>query len=147
MCNCADGFVHGLAIPFARISGIEAEGLPDGIWAFAWKAARSRISDPTAIALVVNPPLERTQDQLHIHLVRLRPKARSSFPEGSTVMVSSLDQVWSVAKTIAARLKLDNYGLLVAKALQGDGFTVVVQEFIGHDSPESQYTENRCTGS
>src|SRR5262245_47924245 len=34
MCDCPAGFVHGLAVPFAHIAGIESESLPEGIWEF-----------------------------------------------------------------------------------------------------------------
>lgn len=146
MCNCTGGFVHGLAIPSTRITGIEADDLPEGIWTFAWDAARTHIKDEESIALVVNPPLGRTQNQLHIHLVRLRPGARQRFA-GVTVTVPHLDQVWSVAKTLASRLKLENYGLLVAKALRKDGFTVLVQGFTGNNSPENEYVQDHCARS
>ena len=40
MCGCPEGFVHGLALPRAHITGIEDKVLPDGIWKFAWDAAK-----------------------------------------------------------------------------------------------------------
>src|SRR5262245_55323697 len=94
MCGCPEGFVHGLALPRARVFGIEDERRPSGIWPFAWAAATSRIAEPTSIALVVNPPDERTQDQLHVHLVRLAPDARRRLAARSPGRTAALDPVW-----------------------------------------------------
>ena len=77
MCGCPAGFVHGLAMPRYPVRGPEDPRRPEALWRFAWDVARSRISDEREIALLINPPALRTQDQLHIHLVRLLPDARA----------------------------------------------------------------------
>jgi CDP-diacylglycerol pyrophosphatase len=82
MCGCDPGFVHGLVIPRARIKGIEDQRRPNDIWGIAWATARKRIADDDAIALVVNPAGSRSQDQFHIHIVRLR-KQCSRIPRWS----------------------------------------------------------------
>ena len=45
------GFVHGLALPRFRVTGVEDRARPPGIWAFAWTVARARIGDEREIAL------------------------------------------------------------------------------------------------
>jgi CDP-diacylglycerol pyrophosphatase len=145
MCNCPNGFVHGLAMPFARITGIEADNLQEGIWQFAWDAAHTRISDEDTIALVVNPPAQRTQDQLHIHLVRRRAGACESFQAGATVSVPNLDHVWKIAKTRAHDRGFTNYGLLVTRC-SPQGFTVLIEEVAANATtgPENRYAQGDC---
>lgn len=142
MCNCPATFVHGLALPFARLAGTEAKDLPEGIWPFAWEAARARIAEESAIALVVNPPSQRTQDQLHIHLVRLRAGARKSIAARSAVTVPSLDAVWETANKIAAERRLKDYGVVVTSAGNGT-FALLVSDFVGAP-PEMTFTQYRC---
>ena len=145
MCNCPEGFVHGLVMPFARIAGIEADNLPEGIWAFAWNAAHMKIEDENTIALVVNPPAQRTQDQLHIHLVRRREGACERFAADDTAQVSNLDHVWEIAKMRATERHIMNYGILVTKCSK-DAFTVLVEgePESGNTTPEKQYTQHDC---
>ena len=76
----------------------------------------NRIADEQQIALVVNPPgLERTQDQLHVHLVRLGPGARARLAADSPARTPDLDQVWDVAARHAAARGLATYGVLVMR--------------------------------
>jgi CDP-diacylglycerol pyrophosphatase len=142
MCSCPADFVHGLALPRARIRGIDASPLPDGIWAFAWAAAQEKIADASTIALVVNSARGRTQDQLHVHLVRLRDDARRNFSARAT-SVAGLDEVWRAASRLAANPPaLEDYNVLVASDLKG-GFAVLVD---GNDktSMERAYTLRIC---
>lgn len=141
MCSCPAGFVHGLALPRARVKGIEASPLPHGIWAFAWTVAQGKIADDSTIALVVNSARGRTQDQLHVHLVRLRDDARRNFA-GRMAPVLRLDDVWSAASRLAANQPpLKDYNVLVASNLKG-GFEVLVE---GNDkSLERTYTQRTC---
>ncbi|WP_168206059.1 CDP-diacylglycerol diphosphatase [Geobacter sp. FeAm09] len=139
MCGCPEGFVHGLAIPRARITGVEDPRRPDGIWAFAWEAARRRMGDDPAIALAVNPQGQRGQDQLHVHLLRLHGDAGKLIAQRTTTRVQSLDQVWKVAAQRAAVEGLTDYGVLVAPHREG-GFMVLV----ARESPEKLYTDARC---
>jgi CDP-diacylglycerol pyrophosphatase len=141
MCSCPAGFVHGLALPRARIPGIEASPLPDGIWAFAWSVAQGKIGDDSSIALVVNSVRWRTQDQLHVHLVRLREDARRNF-SGRMATVRRLDEVWSaVAKLAANPPALQDYNVLVASN-PGGGFGVLVETI--DKSLERVYTQRAC---
>jgi CDP-diacylglycerol pyrophosphatase len=139
MCDCPPAFVHGLVIPRARVTGVEDPRRPAGIWQFAWTVARERIGDEAAIALVVNPAHDRSQDQLHVHLVRLRHDARPRLAARALARSANLDEVWSLAQQNAAAAKLKDYGVLVAAHPEG-GFLVLVQA----DSPEDAYTEARC---
>src|SRR5215468_774727 len=49
MCGCPRGFVAGLALPRARVSGIEDPHRPEAIWPFAWDVARAHIADELEI--------------------------------------------------------------------------------------------------
>jgi CDP-diacylglycerol pyrophosphatase len=140
MCGCqTPGFVHGLALPRFRVTGVEDPARPPGIWAFAWGVARARIADEGEIALVVNPPgLERAQDQLHLHLVRLAPGARARIAALSPGQTERLDQVWELASRHAGGRK--EYGVLVARNDAGPGFVVVSDP----RSPEDQFTTAVC---
>jgi len=139
MCGCLKEFVHGLAIPRTRVTGVEDPRRPEGIWEFAWHEACRRIPDETAIALAVNPISWRSQNQLHVHIVRLRSDARKDFEHASVTRVERLDRVWAVAATTAKVAGWRDYGVLVAKDPSG-GFLVVVEK----GSPEGDFTENHC---
>ena len=141
MCSCPAGFVHGLAIPRIKLRGIEAAPLPNGIWAFAWAVARRKIADDATIALVVNSARGRSQDQLHVHLVRLLDDARRNF-SGRIKSVPRLDDVWSATRQLAAEQPpLEDYNVLVASNLRG-GFEVVVAS--NDKSLERTYTHRTC---
>jgi CDP-diacylglycerol pyrophosphatase len=142
MCSCPAGFVHGLALPRKRIRGIGASPLPDGIWAFAWAVAQRKIDDASTIALVVNSARGRTQDQLHVHLVRLVDDARRNFSARQTP-VTGLDEVWRAASQLAANPPaLEDYNVLVTSDLHG-GFEVLVEG--SHKmSLERAYTQRVC---
>lgn len=141
MCSCPAGFVHGLAIPRTKIKGIEAFPLPHGIWAFAWAVAQRKIGDESTIALVVNSARGRTQDQLHVHLVRLREDARQNFA-GRMASVPRLDDVWNAVSQLAANQPpLKDYNVLVASKLEG-GFEVLVEN--NDRSLERTYTQRAC---
>jgi CDP-diacylglycerol pyrophosphatase len=136
MCDCPKGFVHGLVIPRSRVTGVEDPLRPDSVWQFAWDTATKRLKEQE-IALLVNPKLDRSQDQLHVHMVRVRKDVLPSLLQSSRV--DSLDKVWSAAARKAAELDWKDYGVLVTKG--GDtGYLVVVE----HGSPEDKYTHARC---
>jgi CDP-diacylglycerol pyrophosphatase len=138
MCGCPADFVHGLAIPRTRVTGVEDPGRPDGIWAFAWEAGRKRIGDEAALALAVNPPGRRSQDQLHVHIVRLLPDARARLANAVAVRVTSLNEVWRAAARGAEAAGIKDYGVLVVR--EPEGYLVRVEE----GSPEKMYTRARC---
>jgi CDP-diacylglycerol pyrophosphatase len=139
MCGCGKNFVHGLAMPRSPVTGVEDPRRPEGIWNFAWMVAKKRIGKESDIALVVNPARRRTQDQLHVHIVKLLPNARRRFTGAASVRVPSLSAVWREAAHTAARAGLKDYGVLVAKLPEGD-FLVIVEE----KSPEKMYTQGEC---
>ncbi|NTW66246.1 MAG: hypothetical protein HGB21_08080 [Nitrospirae bacterium] len=139
MCGCAPGFVHGLVIPRARIWGVEDPQRPDDIWRIAWAMARKRIAEEDAIALVANPPGSRSQDQLHVHIVRLRSDVRGFLDGARSGRVQNLDEVWSAAAKKATAAKLQDYGVLVTRH-RDSGFLVLVDA----GSPEKLYTSWEC---
>ena len=138
MCGCPADFVHGLALPTYPVRGVEDPLRPEGIWQFAWDAATRRI-EPESVALVVNPRLFRSQNQLHVHLLRLAPGARARLEKEVPAYASSLDNIWAIAASAAAAKGLTDYGVLVRQRQPG-GFWVVVTAF----SPESAFTQWRC---
>ena len=139
MCGCERGFVHGLAIPRGKVTGVEDPKRPDGIWDFAWGVAREHIGEESAIALAVNPPGGRSQDQLHVHIVRLQPDARNRFSDARSTRVGSLGGAWKAAADKASLAGLEDYGVLVVREPEGD-FLVMVDE----SSPEKAYTLWKC---
>ena len=139
MCGCPEDFVHGLAIPLHRITGVEDPLRPDGIWEFAWTLAKNRIDAQTSIALAVNPPARRSQDQLHVHIVRLRTDARLKLARKKSAHICCLEGVWEKAAELASDEGLNVYGVLVFRA-PGKGYMVIVDK----NSPEELYTEEKC---
>ena len=140
MCDCpAEGFVHGLVLPLARVTGVEDPRRPDGIWSFAWGVACDRVGDDSSTALVVNPAGMRDQDQLHVHIIRLQKDARKGFAAGQVTCVQKLAEVWSAASRVAAVAGFADYGVLVARRPEG-GFTVLVDPI----SPEKKYGIALC---
>ena len=137
MCGCPEGFVHGLALPRNRVTGAEDPGRPEGIWEYAWAAAARRMPE-NEIALAVNPKNRRSQDQLHLHLVRVRRESLPADPR-RTARVDALGAVWNVAAGKAAELAWRDYGILVVKGPE-TGYLVVVDD----GSPEYDFTLAEC---
>jgi CDP-diacylglycerol pyrophosphatase len=148
MCGCPPGFVSGLAMPVTRVSGIEDPRRPEGIWPFAWEAARARIPDERAIGLVLNPPDARTQNQMHVHLLRLRAEVRpwldGEAPAPPGVQVIPVQDLGAVFAAVQARVGADHMrdtGVLVARGRRG-GWRAVLTD---RTSPQA-FTLNRCAG-
>ena len=133
MCGCPAEFIHGLAMPREVITGVE-----DLNWQFAWDIATERI-ELDSIALVVNPKSQRTQNQLHIHLVRLDENARTHLSQYLPVQVNNLESIWATAANAARAKGLDDYGVLVAQS-SSSGYMVVVTP----NSPEAAFTIWKC---
>jgi len=138
MCGCSADFVHGLAIPRDIVTGVEDSNRQEGIWEFAWGVAIERI-EADSIALVVNPKSQRTQNQLHIHLVRLDKNARILFAQYLPVYVDNLKHIWSIAERDARAKGMNEYGVLVAQSSTGKYMVVVTA-----NSPESAFTQWSC---
>ena len=138
MCDCPVEFIHGLAMPRGVVTGVEDPNREEGIWQFAWDVGIERI-EAESLALVVNPRSQRTQNQLHVHILRLDQNARIQFKQDAVAYVDNLESVWLVAEKIAKTKDLSDYGVLVSKALDGK-FLVLVSA----DSPESAFTNWSC---
>lgn len=139
MCGCPEGFVHGLALPRLEVTGVEDPRRPNGLWPFAWEAARRRISEESEIALAVNPPGNRTQDQLHVHLVRLSADARARVTALEPVRVERLEDTWMAVAANAWRRRIASYGVIVIHSADG-GWLVAADA----TSPEADFTIARC---
>jgi CDP-diacylglycerol pyrophosphatase len=138
MCGCPAEFVHGLAMPRKVVTGVEDPNREEGIWQFAWDVAMQRI-EPQSIALAINPKSQRTQNQLHIHLVRLDKNARTHLSQHLPVQVNNLESIWATAANAARAKGLDDYGVLVAQS-SSSGYMVVVTP----NSPEAAFTIWKC---
>ena len=138
MCACPSEFVHGLALPRYPVTGVEDPKRPAGIWKFAWDVAISRM-EPQSIALVVNPQFRRSQNQLHVHLLRLKIEAQIISNNYLAGYVDQLEEVWHVAEKGARKQGLGDYGVLVKKA-DGGKFAV----YISSESPEGLFTQATC---
>jgi CDP-diacylglycerol pyrophosphatase len=146
MCGCPPGFVAGLALPRARVTGIEDPRRPEGIWPFAWQVARTRIHDERQIALAINPKDARSQNQMHVHLLRLRPETRAwldasdGAPSAGTTVVSlsTLDAVFAAAEARVGAAGMADTGILVARARSG------WRAVLTHRSSPQAFTVNGC---
>jgi CDP-diacylglycerol pyrophosphatase len=94
-----DGIAQFLLIPTARVGGIEdpkilEESAPN-YWDAAWRARyfvedRVQAALPRdAVALAINSPFGRTQDQLHIHIDCINPDVRK-------ILAANLDKIGGV---------------------------------------------------
>ena len=138
MCGCRPGFVHGLVLPRAPVRGVEDTARPDGIWSFAWQIAMEHLPG-SPIALVVNPPRLRSQDQLHVHVVKLRAGLDELIRQNTVGEVTDLAEVWKLAASGARSRGLSDYGVLVTRSGAAT-FSVVVSA----NSPETIFTEWKC---
>ena len=139
MCGCPADFVHGLAMSRSLVSGVEDPKRPAGIWPFAWAVARQRIPEEMEIGLAVNPAHLRSQDYLHIHLVRLRQDARKRLAGRNPLRVERLEDVWDAGARHAAGFGLQSYGVIVTRASDGN-FLVAADG----GSPEREFTQYVC---
>ena len=138
MCGCSKDFIHGLTMPRSEVAGIEDIRRQEEIWQFAWETSK-KIIEPDLIALVVNPKSHRSQNQLHVHLVRIDPKVKNKFNAYIFTYVKNLDHVWETAGKLAAKNSLIDYGILVTRATSNQ-FTVLITP----NSPESEFTIWKC---
>jgi hypothetical protein len=147
MCGCQAGFVAGLVLPRTRVTGVEDPRRPEGIWPFAWEVAQSRIADPGEIGLAINPKDARSQNQMHVHLVRLRPEVRawldsSDAPAPAGVLLvplPTLDGVFGAVEARVGAVQMADTGILVARARAG-GWTAVLT----HRTSPLAFTMYRC---
>ena len=138
MCGCPSGFIHGLAMPRKTVTGVEDPLRSEEIWPFAWAVGVQRIEE-NSLALVVNPKSQRTQNQLHVHILRLNQDALQKFTAYGFAIVDEINHVWKVAEGIAQASNLGDYGVLVTRYFDNQ-FIVVVSK----DSPEALFTKWQC---
>jgi len=138
MCGCGKDFIHGLAMPKSEVTGIEDVRRQEEIWQFAWDISK-KIIEPELIALAVNPKSRRSQNQLHVHLVRIDPKVKNKFNTYTYAYVKNLEHVWESAANLAAKSSLIDYGILVTQATSNQ-FIVLITP----NSPEGEFTIWNC---
>jgi CDP-diacylglycerol pyrophosphatase len=134
-------------MPRSRVTGIEDPRRPEAIWPFAWRVAREHIPEEREVALVLNPASARTQNQMHVHIVRLTGDGRRLVdrppPESARMKVGSLPDLSAVFAGVAGVVgtsAIGKQGVLIARAAAGDGWTMLLLE---NRSPEV-YTEGSC---
>ena len=147
-CGCAASFVAGLALPRMRVSGIEDPRRPEGIWPFAWHVAKDRIGNEREIALVMNPKTARSQQLMHVHILRFRLGERAhvdALPAGVetdgavTLSLVNLHAVFAAAIATVGAERIGDHGILVMRA-PTSGFRAVITD---RTSPQS-FTLNDC---
>ncbi len=145
MCGCDGGFTAGLAIPRTRVTGIEDPARPDAIWPFAWRIARERIPDELEIALAINPDDARTQNQMHVHILRLKADAQDRLEAmtGTIVLhLPDLERVFTAGTERVGPAAIGVHGMLVTRRRAG-GYRVVLTD---ETSPQA-FTRNHCAPS
>lgn len=153
MCGCLDAsFVHGLVLPLWYVIGDEDPQtrvrderfnpkLTDA-WTFAWSIASHRIPFDEVV-LAVNPPSRRTQDQFHIHMMRLGADARRkilALPRAQLETVADLGDVWLAVRSIADATSYSEYGIAVTRDTKTNRFVVALLK----GSPEEEFGVYRC---
>src|SRR5258706_518271 len=112
---------------------------PDAIWPFAWDVARRHIADESEIGLVINPDDARTQNQMHVHMLRLDRGARALLdsldppsdgtwlraPAALVLPLPNLEHVFSTAADRIGSDAIGTHGILVARA-KGAGYLAVL---------------------
>ena len=139
-------FVHGLVMPMESVTGIEDDKLyaPDAamneLWQVAWTEATKRL-DEQEITLVVNPPTNRGQNHLHIHIARRNGTSLS--PDAVVLNLPDLHDVWNRAQAEAQRhaFACRNYGVMVFKTDTSFGLLLEPADPIRDVNPEGKYTK------
>ena len=136
-----NGATQYLLIPTARTTGIEdpavlASGAPN-YFAAAWQA-RSYVEaraghplPPDAVALAINPPGARSQNQLHIHIDCVQPDVRAAI-RGLSVVAVSLKQPLPLAG--------QRYAAMRAATLEANPFKLLASGVPGAAQGMSEYT-------
>jgi len=139
-------FVHGLLMPFEHVCGIEDNKLYDdsfaylrSMWKVGWEIALNKLPEEE-IALVVNPPTIRSEDHLHIHIVRRNGLA---LPPTWVRPLDNLDDVWRQALSFARGKGImdNNYGILVCKSAGQFRLLVEAGRPVNQQNPEKKYTQ------
>jgi CDP-diacylglycerol pyrophosphatase len=136
--------LHYLMIPTERLSGIEdpavlAAGRPNR-WAEAWDARRfvaARAGRDLArdeVALAINSPHARSQNQLHIHVACLKRELRAALAEQAAAIGATfaalpkplLDQPYRAMRLLGEALTADPFQLAAASGAHLDRATMVV---------------------
>ena len=137
------GATQVLLIPTARLSGIEspavlAPGAPN-LFAAAWQARRhveALAGHPLsrdAIALAINPPSARSQEQLHIHVDCIRADIRAALRE------MPVGAAWAMLPTPLAGQRYAAL-LLPGEEMQRNPFAVLADELPGARDSMGLYT-------
>lgn len=163
-------YIHALAIPHDKVTGAEQQSqAPQDIWESAWKTGTGLFKIPESdMILAANPRAQnqyRSQDQLHIHIVRMMPDARQElFQPGDAApveilnhssgdkrhiartYVSRLSEVWAAAesavKVFNSTLESGDYGIAVLRDADKGRYAVIVVD----DSPEKDFVM-QCPGT
>lgn len=146
-CGCEPELVWGLAMPRSPVRGIEDPERPSGIWPFAWAVATERIDDSDAIALVLNPRTRRSQDQMHVHILRLSDFGRQTLANlhdspaaARRVPLARLEDAFRLAESTVGESALPRTGMLVVRDRAGHGWTLLLLD----DQSPKVFTITSC---
>ncbi|HXX54043.1 MAG TPA: hypothetical protein VEI28_05675, partial [Thermodesulfovibrionales bacterium] len=82
---------------------------------------------------------DRTQDQLHVHIVRLNDAGHGLIRSRDVSSLRNLANVWNKVDELAKEKGFDHYGVLVARSPAG-GFIV----FVSNGNLEHDYSISKC---
>lgn len=133
-------FIDALVLPLNPVTGVEDPHRPAGIWSFSWKFARKFIAADDSVVLVANPKTRRSQDQFHVHIMRLLPgaadKIKALKPEYIKTLEGTPDPVWAAAQRHShGQLESGHTGVAVSYDKKKGRFVVVTVD----DSPEADF--------
>jgi len=150
-CGCPKGFVTAITMPRMKVTGIEDPKRPEGIWLFAWDTASRVIPDHGEIGLTINPQGRRSQNQMHVHIQRIKPETRKWFDDPAMRRQASekyklifidLDDLGGVFKAVGEKVgisRMKDTGVLIVKSTN-TGF----QAMITFDKSPEAFVEKFC---
>lgn len=136
--------LHYLLIPTERLTGIEDPAVvaPEqpNRWAEAWEARRfveglaGRALARDEVALAINSPFARSQNQLHIHIACLKPAMRAALTEQAAAIGGAfaplpkplLDRPYRAMRVLGDGLEADPFQVAAASGANLDRATLVV---------------------
>jgi len=150
-CGCQKGFITAITMPRMKVTGIEDTKRPEGIWRFSWDAAARVIPESSEIGLTINPQGRRSQNQMHIHIQRIKSETRKWFDDPAlrkdaigkyNLIFIDLDDLGGVFKAVGEKVgssRMKDTGILAVKS-RNAGY----QAMITFDKSPEAFVEKFC---
>ena len=142
MNECPGRMVHTLTLPRRQVCGEEdpdRRSAAADIFETAWRIGVRLIARPDDAALVLNSRAQRSQNQLHVHTVKLKPGARAEI-EALAVKpkpIEDLRETWDAAERHASESGFgDVYGTIVIQ-YPGRGWLVATVDGSPRKDPQT----------